>query len=75
MFYIILLFIFNVFIIIILANVKTPSVNVFLQNLTKYQLDKTMRLQNRGASLSEIDFDKYHSIFMHLNKEKEDESK
>ena len=75
MLYIILLFIFNIFIIIILSNVKTPSVNNFLHNLTKYHLDKPMMLQNHDIPFSEIEFNKYHSIKIHLNEEQEDESK
>lgn len=77
MLYIIILFIFNILILVLLANVKIPSVNCIFHDFTRHQLEKTMRLNNSPCvgELSKIEFDKLHSINIHFNEEEDDESK
>ena len=56
--YIILLFLFNMFIIIILSNVKAPQVknkfDSFINELTKFNLDEPMLHNNIDYDLSEV---------------------
>lgn len=58
MIFVIILFAFNLVIIIILSNIKPPS----LHSLFEYRIAPTMRLQNRDVRFSEIEINKYHSI-------------
>ena len=74
MLYIVLLFIFNISIIILLANVKLLPKDTFLKRFTKYHLEKPMMLVNRDISISEIEIDKYHSIRINFDKEQKNES-
>lgn len=71
MIYLIILFFFNLIIIVILSNVKSPSFN----KLSKYKIAPIMMLQNAGIPISEIDINKYHSIYEKQNEEIEGEEK
>ena len=47
MIYILILLFFNLFVIILLSNVKPPSFHNFIE----YKIPPTMRLQNKGVIL------------------------
>lgn len=63
MIYIIFLFGFNLLVIILLSNIKPPSIHRFFE----YKITPTMRLQNKGVPFSEIEIDKYHSLYPKLS--------
>lgn len=69
MIYSTILFAFNLIIIIILSNVKRPT----FTKLSKYKISPIMMLQNTGIILSEVDINKYHSIFVKPDTEIEDD--
>lgn len=59
MIFIAILFIFNILIIILLANVKRPK----FPDVFKYKIYPTMRMDNNEFSLHDIEIDKHHPIF------------
>lgn len=65
MIFVIILIVFNLFIIVMLSNIKPPSIH----NLFKHKLTPVMRLQNKGIPLNEIEIKKYHSLHQNIIKE------
>lgn len=65
---IIILFVFNLFVIILLSNIKLPSIHKFFE----YKIAPTMRLENKDTRFSEIEIDKYHSLYPKVSKDMEE---
>ena len=60
--YIIILILFNIFIIILLSNVKSSS-SKLIEKIRRYSLNETMKMyNNRISQFSEKDIYKFHSI-------------
>lgn len=59
MIFIIILLIFNLVIIILLANVKCPK----FPDVFKYKVYPTLKMTNNSIEYSDLEIDKYHSIF------------
>ena len=71
MIYILILLFFNLFVIILLSNIKPPSFHNFIE----YKIPPTMRLQNKGVIFNEIEINKYHSLYKtKINDSKEDKN-
>ena len=67
MIYIFVLLVYNILTIILLSNVRKPS----KPDLFNKKLPRVMRLKNSGISISEIEINKYHSLYKDIEKTEE----
>lgn len=70
MIYLIFLFIYNLLVIILLSNVKPPSIH----NLFEYKIVPTMKLRNSDVPFSELQIDKYHSLYSEILKDNNEDN-